>query len=298
MAHKQYSQNQVVEAIYRYVVEGQSAQAVCHQILKMPKEKIRNSRQAWRDIPAQDFSLKKMDCFKNLSRSDIQRFVNRYWETGASEKQMLEFFTYLKDAYLAEKKKRGDSWGSGSSGGSGKKWKNQDNFEFKNKRTPKLSTSHTPRERRNSWEDDEFDDEEEFFYEEEPSDDFSSGGVSNTHGGSYGSSSSGSHGGFGSGSFGGGSSGGGSGSNGTGSSGGSSADGGAVGIAGVVIFIVVIFLLYKIGLGGVIDWIWGAIKWLVGVCWDCIVWLWDAFWWIVKTVFGLVGDILIGIFGD
>ena len=38
MAHKQYSQNQVVEAIYRYVVEGQSAQAVCHQILKMPNK--------------------------------------------------------------------------------------------------------------------------------------------------------------------------------------------------------------------------------------------------------------------
>ena len=46
MAHKQYSQSLVVEAIYQYVVEGESAQAICLSTLKMPQESIRKPNQA------------------------------------------------------------------------------------------------------------------------------------------------------------------------------------------------------------------------------------------------------------
>ena len=93
-----YSQSQIVDMLYAYMVEKQSAAYVCESILHMERSRIGSPRQAWRILQPyyQAYGFMKRYgngmAFRKIQKDKLRRYVNLYWDKRATEKDLIAFF--------------------------------------------------------------------------------------------------------------------------------------------------------------------------------------------------------------
>lgn len=136
-----YSQQQIVDMLYEYMVEGQSAGYVCKHVLHMPESKIGNSRSAWRNLQpyyqSYGFLKRYNGAFRNISKYKLSGYVSKYWDKRATEQDLINYFPEILNDLNAAKKAEGDreisqsSWGSSTGSSSSKP-----NFDRRKNATP------------------------------------------------------------------------------------------------------------------------------------------------------------------
>lgn len=164
-----YTREQITTALYDYLALGRPAYDICENVLHMEKKQIGSKKTAWRNLSyiyttygiGKRYKSSKGYVFRNVSQSKFASYISKYWETYATEKDLLAYFPELKyeiedakklDAENAEK--YGSSWGS-SSGSSRSRNEEEDVTESYNYTppTPKPNltspvTQHSTREKK------------------------------------------------------------------------------------------------------------------------------------------------------
>lgn len=93
-----YTQEQITEMLYAYMVEGQRAAYVCKDILGMTEAEIGNTRSAWTKLQRyyNAYGFKKRYnnglAFRNISKGKLREYVRCYWDKRATEKDLIAFF--------------------------------------------------------------------------------------------------------------------------------------------------------------------------------------------------------------
>ena len=107
-----YTQEQITDLLYAYMVEGQSAAYVCKYILGMSETEIGNPRVAWRILQRyyNSYGFKKRynngSAFRNISKVKLRNYVSLYWNKNATEKDLFAFFPKIFDDLNEAKKNR------------------------------------------------------------------------------------------------------------------------------------------------------------------------------------------------
>lgn len=122
-----YTQDQITNLLFSYMVEGQSGAYVCKYILGMSEKEIGNTAHAWRKIQryykAYGFVKRYNNgsAFRNISKYKLQNYVSIYWNKNATEKDLVAFFPEIFDDLNEAKRIEGErellrenSWDSGS----------------------------------------------------------------------------------------------------------------------------------------------------------------------------------------
>lgn len=145
-----YTQDQITNLLYYYMVEGQSGAWVCKNILGMSEKEIGNPTQAWRKIQryykAYGF-VKRYNggsAFRKISKYKLQKYVSLYWNKNATEKDLIAFFPEIIDDLNEAKRidNEKEPWGQNSWDGGSKSTGNT-GFSMKSfeKRKPRNYTS-------------------------------------------------------------------------------------------------------------------------------------------------------------
>lgn len=119
-----YSQSQIVEMLYSYLVARNSAADVCVRILGMTEKQVGSRKSAWRILEPYYRSygfLKRYEALQRINKSKLASYVALYWNKNASEKDMLAYFPELAGDIAKEKqydREHPSSWGSSSSSSS------------------------------------------------------------------------------------------------------------------------------------------------------------------------------------
>lgn len=109
-----YTQEQITNLLYEYMVEGQSAAYICKNILGMPESEIGNPRFAWRKLQRyyNSYGFKKRynngSAFRNISKGKLRKYVSLYWDKNATEKDLIAFFPEIFDDLNEAKRIEGE----------------------------------------------------------------------------------------------------------------------------------------------------------------------------------------------
>lgn len=109
-----YTQEQITNLLYSYMVEGQSAAYVCKYILGMSETEIGNPRFAWRNLQRyyNSYGFKKKynngSAFRNISKKKLQDYVSLYWNKNATENDLIAFFPEIFNDLNEAKKIEGE----------------------------------------------------------------------------------------------------------------------------------------------------------------------------------------------
>ena len=117
-----YTQNQITNLLYYYMVEGQSGAYVCKNILGMSEKEIGNPTQAWRKIQRyyKVYGFVKRynngSAFQKISKNKLQNYVSLYWNKNATEKDLIAFFPEIIDDLNEAKRidNEKEPWGQNS----------------------------------------------------------------------------------------------------------------------------------------------------------------------------------------
>ena len=167
--------DQVVSIIWQYMVQEESAAYVCLNVIGMSREEIGKPRTAWRkfDHIYRRFGFPKRykGAYKEMNINKLRDYVVKYWETGASEKDLLAYFPEINADYAAVKKK--DEQGPKHTGKKRKPGTNKsDPFARKSRDPEDDEDDYEEDDYEEEYEDDEDEDDYDFDFDDEDEFDF------------------------------------------------------------------------------------------------------------------------------
>ncbi|MCR4792369.1 MAG: hypothetical protein K5871_06445 [Lachnospiraceae bacterium] len=109
---RELTQKQVTDLLYYYMVENQSGAYILSEICRMSKQEIGNTKTAWRFFDqiytSYGFPKRYSGAYNNINYHKLAQYVSMYWNTRATEKDLLAFFPEIAADYAEAKRQAGE----------------------------------------------------------------------------------------------------------------------------------------------------------------------------------------------